>query len=83
MEVEGMATLTKTVEPSSEAGREINVLAMSAQGRRALAIAIANASDPGFEEEYRREMALIAEHDRQTGNADRVEPDEEDLKGWV
>jgi len=78
-----MATLTKSVEQSSEAARELSVSAMSAQGRRALAIAVANASDPGFEEEYRREMALIAEHERQTGNAGLVESDAEDLTGWV
>ena len=64
-------------------GLMLDVPGLSAQGRRALAIAVANASTPGFEEEYRREMALIAEHDRQPGNADYVEPDEEDLKGWV
>lgn len=38
---------------------------------------------PEFEAEYRRQMEFIAEHDRRTNNADRMEPDEEDLAGWI
>jgi hypothetical protein len=37
---------------------------------------------PAFEVEYRRQMAKIAEHDRQTGNADRMEVDWGSVKGW-
>jgi hypothetical protein len=37
---------------------------------------------PEFEIEYRRQMAVIAEHDRRTGNANRMEIDWEALSGW-
>jgi len=37
---------------------------------------------PEFDIEYRRQMAVIAEHDRRTSNANRMEIDWEALSGW-
>jgi hypothetical protein len=39
--------------------------------------------DPEFQAEYRRQMAVIADHDRRTGSGDRLETDEDALRGWV
>ena len=33
--------------------------------------------------EYRRQMAAIAEHDRRTKSKDRMDLDEDALRGWV
>jgi hypothetical protein len=37
---------------------------------------------PEFEAEYRRQMVAIAEHDRQTHGADRMDVDWSSIKGW-
>ncbi|HEY5056969.1 MAG TPA: hypothetical protein VII58_12470 [Acidobacteriaceae bacterium] len=36
-----------------------------------------------FKVEYRRQMARIAERDRETDSADRPDPDEDALRGWI
>jgi len=50
---------------------------------RQLAFSLPDTSAPEFEAEYRRQMARIAEHDRQTGSADRLDLDEDALRGWT
>ena len=38
---------------------------------------------PAFEKEYLRQLSAVAAHDRETNCVDRIEPDEEDLQGWI
>jgi hypothetical protein len=67
-------------ELTSEAHR----LTESSPGRqRQVSLWSPDSSDPAFKAEYRRQMAAVAEHDRLTMFADRIEPDETDLLGWA
>ncbi len=43
---------------------------------------LARVGTPEFEAEYRRQMAVIAEHDRRTNFADRMDVDWEALPDW-
>jgi len=50
---------------------------------RQVTLWLPDTSDPAFKAEYRRQVAAVAEHDRRAKFADRIEPDESDLLGWV
>ena len=50
---------------------------------RRVSFLVPDTRDPEFEAEYRRQMAVIAERDRSTGSSDRMEPDEDALRGWI
>ena len=45
-------------------------------GMRKVSFLVPDTTLPDFEDEYRRQMAIIAEHDRRTGSADRMDIDE-------
>jgi hypothetical protein len=59
------------------------VAQMHALGYRQITRWIPDTANPAFETEYRRQMAVLSEHYRKTNNADLLEPDEEDVKGWT
>jgi hypothetical protein len=50
---------------------------------RQVSFSLPDTSTPEFEMEYRRQMAAIAEHDRRTKSKDRMDLDEDALRGWV
>jgi hypothetical protein len=50
---------------------------------RTVTLRLPDTSDPAVKAEYRRQLAAIAEHDRESNFADRVEPSDDDLLGWV
>ena len=64
-----MASLPKT-EPVQPSMRKVSFL-------------VPDTTTPEFEAEYRRQMAIIPEHDRRTGSAERMDIDEDALRGWV
>jgi hypothetical protein len=49
---------------------------------RKVSFTLPDTTTPEFELEYRRQMAVIAEHDRRTNSVDRMCLDEDALQGW-
>jgi len=56
---------------------------MKALGLRKVTFWIPDTTTPEFKAEYRRQMAVLSDHYRRTNFADVLEPDEEDVKGWI
>ena len=50
---------------------------------RKITLWVPDTTSPEFETEYRRQMAILSRHYRETNFADILEPDEEDVKGWI
>jgi hypothetical protein len=70
-----MATTAESVEKSE--------MEMRALGMRKITFWVPDTTSPEFEAEYRRQMAVLSEHYRKTNFADLLEPDAEDVTGWI
>jgi hypothetical protein len=55
----------------------------AAHGMRKITLWVPDTTSPEFETEYRRQMAILSHHYRETNFEDILEPDEEDVKGWI
>jgi hypothetical protein len=62
-----MGALPKTTPTSTDSGTELDM---------------SQAGTPEFEAEYRRQMLVIAEHDRSTRNGDRMQVHWDSLDSW-
>ncbi len=62
---------------------ERDIQHLRADGFRLVTLCLPDTSNAEFRAEYRRQMAEVARHDRESNFADSIEPQEDDLLGWI